>query len=93
LSEVLLNREGNIEQYHKFLNTISRNAKRLQQLTENILDVTTIESQTLRLQKEKLNLNEKISNVINDVKNQISSPDKLKIIFSKTKTAYIHTSR
>jgi nitrogen-specific signal transduction histidine kinase len=85
LSEVLLDREGNIEQYHEFLNTISRNAKRLQQLTDNILDVTTIESQTLRLQKEKIDLNEKISNVINDVENQISSPDKLKIIFSKLK--------
>jgi two-component system, OmpR family, sensor histidine kinase VicK len=85
LSEVLLNQEGNIEQYHEFLNTISRNAKRLQQLTDNILDVATIESQTLRLQKEKINLNDKISNVINDVENQIRSPDKLKIIFPKPK--------
>ncbi len=85
LSEVLLNQEGNIEQYHEFLNTISRNAKRLQQLTENILDVTTIESQTLRLQKEKINLNENISNVINDVENQISNPNKLKITFPKLK--------
>src|SRR5215216_3067092 len=54
LSEVLLNQEGNIEQYHEFLNTISRNAKRLQQLTENILDVTKIESHTLKLHKEKV---------------------------------------
>jgi nitrogen-specific signal transduction histidine kinase len=85
LSEVLLNREGNIEQYHEFLNTISRNAKRLQQLTENILDVTKIESHTLKLHKEKVNINEKIRNVINDVRSQIHNPDKLKIVFAESK--------
>src|SRR5215204_3778751 len=85
LSEVLLNQEGNIEQYHEFLNTISRNAKRLQQLTENILDVTKIESHTLKLHKEKVNINEKIQNVINDVRSQIHNPDKLKIVFAEPK--------
>src|SRR5215216_5098749 len=85
LSEVLLNQEGNIEQYHEFLNTIYRNAKRLQQLTENILDVTKIESHTLKLHKEKVNINEKIQNVINDVRSQIHNPDKLKIVFAEPK--------
>jgi signal transduction histidine kinase len=85
LSEVLLNQEGNIEQYYKFLNAINRNAKRLQQLTENILDVTKIESHTLKLHKEKVNINEKIRKVINDVKSQIRNPDKLKIVFSEPK--------
>ena len=85
LSEVLLNREVNIEQYNEFLNTIYRNAKRLQQLTENILDVTKIESHTLKLHKEKVNINEKIRNVINDVRSQIHNPDKLKIVFAESK--------
>ena len=85
LSEVLLNQEGNIEQYYEFLNAINRNAKRLQQLTENILDVTKIESHTLKLHKEKVNINEKIRKVINDVKSQIRNPDKLKIVFSEPK--------
>jgi signal transduction histidine kinase len=85
LSEVLLNREVNIEQYNEFLNTIYRNAKRLQQLTENILDVTKIESHTLKLHKEKVNINEKIQNVINDVRSQIHNPDKLKIVFAEPK--------
>jgi two-component system, OmpR family, sensor histidine kinase VicK len=81
LSEVLLFRKVNVEQYHEFVSIISRNAKRLMHLTEDILDVTKIESHSLKLHKEKVNLNDKISNVINDVKNQILNPDKLKIIF------------
>src|SRR5919108_4012342 len=85
LSEVLLNREGNIEQYYEFLNAIYRNAKRLQQLTENILDVTKIESHTLKLNKEKVNINEKIQKVITDVRSQIYNPDKLKIVFLEPK--------
>ena len=81
LSELLVNQEGNIEQYQDLLNAINRNAKRLQQLTENILDVTKIESHALELHKEKVNVNEKIRKVINDVKCQIHNSDKLKIVF------------
>ena len=81
LSELLINQQGNIEQYHDLLNAINRNAKRLQQLTENILDVSKIESHTLELHKEKVNINEKIRKVINDVKCQIHNSDKLKIVF------------
>ena len=81
LSELLVNQLGNIEQYHDLLNAINRNAKRLQQLTENILDVTKIESHTLELHKEKVNINENIRKVINDVNCLINNHDKLKIVF------------
>jgi two-component system, OmpR family, sensor histidine kinase VicK len=84
LSEVLLNKDGNIEQYHELLNTISRNAKRLQKLTENILDVSRIESQTLNLRKERVNINEKIRNVVKDIESQIHNPE-LKIAFFESK--------
>ena len=80
-SEFLLDKEGNIEQYRDLLNAINRNAKRLQQLTENILDVTKIESHTLELHKEKVNINENLRKVINDVNCQIHDHDKLKIVF------------
>ena len=46
---------------------ISRNAKRLQSLTEDILDVTRIESHSLKLKKEEFNLNDVIINCINDM--------------------------
>jgi signal transduction histidine kinase len=49
------------------IDVISRNAKRLRRLSEDILDVTTIESQSLKLHKEQFNLNDVIVNIINDI--------------------------
>ena len=87
LSQILHSREGNIEEYKDFLNVILRNANRLHRLTEDKLDVTKIESQTLNLRKEILNINEIIPDIINDVKSQIQihNPDKLQIVFSQPK--------
>jgi two-component system, OmpR family, sensor histidine kinase VicK len=73
----------------QFLDIINRNAKRLQRLTEDILDVTRIESQSLKLNKEKFNINKKILNVIADVEKQISDPNKLKILFVEPTEAII----
>lgn len=66
LSEVLLSKRGNIEEYDDFLNGINRNAKRLHQLAENILDVTKIESQSLHLKKQRFSLNDIIQSVLTD---------------------------
>lgn len=52
---------------------IKRNAARLQRLTNDILDVTRIESHTLKLNKEKFNLNDLISYIIEDYRNQIDN--------------------
>jgi signal transduction histidine kinase len=43
-----------------------RNALRLQRLTKDILDVARIESNTLKLNKERIDIVEKIDDVIND---------------------------
>jgi two-component system sensor histidine kinase VicK len=51
----------------ELLKVVSRNAERLQKLTEDILDVTRIESNLLALNKEQFNLNEVIANAINDI--------------------------
>jgi signal transduction histidine kinase len=59
------------ERREEMLNAISRNATRLQKLTDDILDVTRIESQTLKLNKEKFNLNDVISYIIEDFRNDI----------------------
>lgn len=56
------------ERRDEMLDAIERNAARLQSLTNNILDVSRIDSQTLRLNKEKFNINEKIRDVVNDLK-------------------------
>jgi signal transduction histidine kinase len=60
------------EKKQEFLQVILRNCYRLYRLTEDILDVTKIESQTLKLNKEVVQLNEIIGNVVNDYKEIIS---------------------
>jgi signal transduction histidine kinase len=65
LSEILrpkVNKEDS-----EYVDVIVRNAKRLQRLTEEILDVTKIESQSLKLKNEEFNLNDVIINCINDM--------------------------
>ncbi|HET6800574.1 MAG TPA: HAMP domain-containing sensor histidine kinase [Nitrososphaeraceae archaeon] len=66
LSEVLHAKIKDTEQ-RQLLDTITRNAKRLQRLTDDILDVTKIESQSLKLKKERFNLNDVITNVIDEM--------------------------
>lgn len=50
----------------QYANPILRNAKKLQKLSEDILDVTRIESRSLKLDKEEFDLNEVISSTVGD---------------------------
>ena len=59
------------EKTEEFIQGISRNATRLQRLTSDILDVSRIESKSLKLNLEMFNLNELISDVVDDYKNEI----------------------
>jgi signal transduction histidine kinase len=63
-----------------YVDVIIRNARRLQRLTEEILDVTKIESQSLKLKKDEFNLNDVIVNCINDItmNRQFNNNDKVK---------------
>jgi signal transduction histidine kinase len=83
-SKVLLhsNVKGQQQQEHEkeehqkemleMLEIILRNANRLHQLAEDILDVTRIQSNTLKLRKERFNLNDVILNVVEDYREQIA---------------------
>ncbi|MDQ3910121.1 MAG: HAMP domain-containing histidine kinase, partial [Thermoproteota archaeon] len=57
----------------EMLKIILRNANRLHQLTEDILDVTRIGSNTLKLRKERFNLNGAILNIVEDYRKQIAN--------------------
>ena len=70
LTEVVYSKIEDTQQ-KELLDTVIRNAKRLQRLVEDILDVTKIESNSLKLKKEQFNLNDLISNIIYDYKNII----------------------
>jgi signal transduction histidine kinase len=67
-SELLLDQPENGKD---MIQAIYKNASRLQRLTNDILDVTRIESGTLKLNKEKFNLVDLISDIMEDLKNDI----------------------
>src|SRR5215208_558513 len=74
LAEVLQSRKGiNIQEQEELLAIIIRNAKRLKALTENILDLTRIESQSsLTVHKEIVNIQEIIRDEVSDIKSQLA---------------------
>ena len=72
LSGVLLHKVKDGEN-HELIDVIFRSAKRLQRLSHDILDVTRIESGLLRLNKERFDLKQVISNTVDDYRNQIKN--------------------
>jgi two-component system, OmpR family, sensor histidine kinase VicK len=77
--------ETDPKNYAEIIASLKRNANRLQRLTNDILEVSRIESQTLRLNKEKVNINEKILEIIDDVRNQVQNSNDLQINFLEAK--------
>ena len=69
------------EEQHELLEIIMRNANRLKRLTDNVLDVTKIESRSLMLKKEKLNLNILISEVLKEYVNKEVKQQRVKIVY------------
>ena len=55
------------EERDELLDVIMRNARRLQRLADDILDVTKIEGESLNLKKEFFNLNDVITNTVDDI--------------------------
>jgi signal transduction histidine kinase len=105
LSEVLRSRkrgdtekvEGQIQE-NELLDVIIRNAKKLGRLSQDILDITKIESQSLLLKKEKFNLNQMILNAVADSRNQITKENKdnnvrLDLVFKGDADIYIEADK
>ena len=84
LSQVLQSKINDSKQ-RELLDAVVRNAKRLQRLTEVILDITKIESNTLNLKIEHFNLVDVIENAIQDIRNQYkminNNNEKLKLFY------------
>ena len=80
LSELLQQEEGinNIEKNKQLLNIILRNSKRLKQLTEDVLDVASIESGSFFVNKEKFNLKEMITDVLKEYEQTIQNKNNIK---------------
>lgn len=77
LGEVLRSRNTlNPQEYNEYLDVIIRNAKRLQQLADDILDVTKIESQSLKLKNERFDLQELVTAIVNEYSQLIIKSNK-----------------
>ena len=85
--------ETNPKNNAEIIASLKRNANRLQRLTNDILEVSRIESQTLKLNKEKVNINEKIREIIDDVRSQVQNLNDLQIIFLEAKRQITPASR
>ena len=76
LSDVLMHKLKDNES-HLLIGTFYRNARRLQRLSQDILDVTKIESGLLKLNKERFDLKQIISNTVNDYGNQLKNSKRI----------------
>jgi signal transduction histidine kinase len=88
LTDIIYSKIEDKEQ-HELLDIIMRNANRLKRLSDNLLDVTKIESQSLMLKKEKLNLNVLISEVLKEYVNKKLKQQMIKIGYDFRYTADI----
>ncbi|MGA7370598.1 MAG: HAMP domain-containing sensor histidine kinase [Nitrososphaeraceae archaeon] len=80
-SDTFLDSNGADKQQKEMIDIIARNARRLQRLTEDILDVTRIEGGTLRLSKQNFVLAETIREVVQDYTTSISNSNRNLVIW------------
>jgi len=93
-TQAILGTSGLLQYYpekkDELIEVIRRNAKRLQTLTSDILDVTRIESQTLKLEIERFNILELLSEVIEEYTERIKSDSKnIKLIYDQKDTNHL----
>jgi two-component system, OmpR family, sensor histidine kinase VicK len=86
LAEVLKSRqEVQMEKQRELLTVIIRNARRLKELTENILDITRIENKSLELQKESLNIDDIVIGVFKDALDESELSRNIKLVYKHSK--------
>ena len=90
-TQAILGTSGLLQYYpekkDELIKIIQRNAKRLQTLTSDILDVTRIESQNFQLEIERFNIYELLSEIISDYTERIKSDNKnIKLIYDQKDT-------
>jgi signal transduction histidine kinase len=85
LTEIVRRKEKDAEQ-KELLDIVVRNAKKLKQLTEDVLDVTRIESNSLQLKMEEFDLKDLVIHAVQDYKNQVATSDnKIKLVYDDEK--------
>jgi two-component system, OmpR family, sensor histidine kinase VicK len=92
LAEVLKEQISDSTQ-SRFLDVILRNAKRLQQLQEDMLDVTRIESGSMKMYKESFNLNALIFRFLQDLSAQLKDNRKIKLDYKSDGDVWVIADR
>lgn len=87
LAEILRAKKDNIVStsiYDEYLSVIIRNAKRLKELTDNILDIARIESKSVTLDRKIVNLDNIIKDAVEDTVENQTDPKVVKIHFDSS---------
>ena len=80
LTDIIYSKIKDKEQ-QQLLEIIMKNANRLKRLTDNLLDVTKIEGESLMFKKEKLNLNILIPKILKDYTDNKLKQQTVKIVY------------
>src|SRR5215207_3854673 len=83
LSEMLPDARNDPQQHGKFVEIIVRNAHKLENLAEDILDVTRIESGRLQLVMEKVDLHKLVESVVHDFQRFLPADGKVTMNYQK----------
>jgi signal transduction histidine kinase len=83
LSEMLPDARNDPQQHGKFVEIIVRNAHKLENLAEDILDVTRIESGRLQLSMEMIDLYELVDSVVHDFQKFLPADGKVIMNYQK----------
>jgi signal transduction histidine kinase len=83
-SKLIRNIVQDNEQVTEYCDIIQRNSLRLKKLAENILDITRIESNTLRLEKEHFELDGLVHDIVKEFSNASDKNKKVKIEYDAT---------
>src|SRR5918995_137817 len=83
LSEMLPDARNDPQQHRRLVEVIVRNAHKLENLAEDILDVTRIESGGLQLSMEKIDLYELVERVVSDFQRFLPADGKVTMNYQK----------
>jgi signal transduction histidine kinase len=88
LAEILRSKKDEIAKsnmYYEYISIIIRNARKLKDLTDNILDIARIESQSINLNKQVVNIDTLILDAVQDViKDQSEVTHDVKLLYHNT---------
>ncbi len=94
LTEIVKNKTKDSEQ-RELLATVIKNANRLKKLSEDVLDVTKIESNTLDLNKERFNLVKLLFDFINELQNNTFNNKKINFEnnFNNSESIFVYADK